>query len=201
MTHQSSILRLLALPDYFRITDVQTDGGEPAPELTLSVISTRRFACCPLCQRPSRRVHSHYLRTLADLPCAGQALLLNVTVRRFFCGNRQCPRRVFAERLPELTQPYARRTRRQRDKLQDIGVANGGRAGARLAARRWSLCGLFPWLDGTASAGYGAALASTASHIGSCRHSLCGCCAALSFGSGISPDPMDGHSKANMCMP
>jgi transposase len=124
----------LALPDYFRITDVQTDGGEPAPELTLSVISTRRFACCPLCQRPSRRVHSHYLRTLADLPCAGQALLLNVTVRRFFCGNRQCPRRVFAERLPELTQPYARRTRRQRDKLQDIGVANGGRAGARLAA-------------------------------------------------------------------
>jgi transposase len=134
MAQLSSIRRLLALPDYFRITDLQIQDGEQSPQLTLGVSSTRRFACCPLCQRPARRVHSHYVRTLADLPCGGQALL-NVTVRRFFCGNRHCPRRVFAERLPELTQPYARRTRRQCDKLQGIGLAEGGRAGARLAAR------------------------------------------------------------------
>jgi transposase len=133
MAQQSSIRPLLALPDYFRITDLQINDGVHTQALTLSICSSRRFACCPLCQRPSRRAHSHYVRILADLPCGGQALLLNVTVRRFFCGNPHCPRRVFAERLPELRQPYARRTRRQRDKRQGIGVATGGRAGARLA--------------------------------------------------------------------
>jgi transposase len=133
MTQQSLIRPLLALPDYFRITDIEANGSEQTAALRLGGISMRPVACCPLCQRPSRRVHSHYVRTLADLPSGGPALSLNVTVRRFFCGHPHCPRRVFAERLPDLTQPHARRTRRQRDKLQEIGLATGGRAGARLA--------------------------------------------------------------------
>jgi hypothetical protein len=47
---------------------------------------------------------------LADLPWAGHPVTLQVWVRRFRCGNRQCPRRIFAERLPELAAPHARRT-------------------------------------------------------------------------------------------
>ncbi len=41
------------------------------PALHLAVIGTRRWARCPLCQRRSKRRHSQYERTLADLPCAG----------------------------------------------------------------------------------------------------------------------------------
>jgi transposase len=72
---------------------------------------------------------------LADLPWAGHPVTLQVWVRRFRCGNRQCPRRIFAERLPELAAPYARRTVAQQTALRVLGCALGGQAGVRVAAR------------------------------------------------------------------
>jgi transposase len=54
-------------------------------------------------------------------------------VRKFFCENPACPRRIFAERLVGLTQAQARRTNRQREVLTAIAFAVGGEAGARLA--------------------------------------------------------------------
>ena len=87
--------------------------------------------CCPRCGRCSRHVHSHYERTLADCPWTGQALTLQVRVRRFRCRVRGCPQRVFTERLPSLARPWGRRTERQRRSLQRHGVDLGGEAGAR----------------------------------------------------------------------
>ncbi len=46
-----------------------------------------------------------------------------------------CTRRIFTERLPELIAAYARKTCRLVAVLRAIGVALGGSAGARLAAR------------------------------------------------------------------
>jgi transposase len=103
--------------------------------LTLDLTTTRRTAHCPLCARRSRRVHSRYRRILADLPWAGRSVVLNVQVRRFFCRNRQCPRAIFAERLPHLVTPRARRTVAQQALLLDLACALGGQAGARLATR------------------------------------------------------------------
>jgi transposase len=91
-------------------------------------------ATCPLCQQISHRVHSHYTRTLADLPCVGKALRLLVQVRRFFCENKACARKIFAERLPELTSVYARRTTRCKEQLAELGFALGGKAAATLSA-------------------------------------------------------------------
>ena len=90
-------------------------------------------ATCPLCQHVSHRVHSHYARTLQDLPSAGKTLRLLVLVRRFFCGNETCPRKIFAERLPELTSVYARRTTRCKETLAELGFALGGKAAAALS--------------------------------------------------------------------
>src|SRR5262245_17490047 len=56
-----------------------------ATRLTVAVESTRRTAPCPLCRRRSTRVHSRYVRTLADLPWAERAVRLRLTVRRFRC--------------------------------------------------------------------------------------------------------------------
>ncbi len=100
--------------------------------LTLSVVMETTTVPCPICGQHSHRVHSRYQRTLQDVPCAGKVLQLQVQVRRFFCLNAQCPRKIFAERLPELTTVYARRTTRCTTSLTELGFALGGKAGARL---------------------------------------------------------------------
>jgi transposase len=62
---------------------------------------------------------------------------IHLTVRKFVCRNRACGRRIFTERLPDLVAPFARKTDRLITVLRAIGVALGGNAGARLAARLW----------------------------------------------------------------
>jgi transposase len=107
----------------------------PAPDhIILITRSTGDLAACPLCHQPSARVHSSYSRRLADLPWQGRIVALHLRVRRFRCANRDCRRRIFAER-PALTQPKARRTLRLREIQQQIGLALGGEPGSRLAGR------------------------------------------------------------------
>ena len=53
-------------------------------------------------------------------------------MRRFFCRNRGCVRRIFCERLPDGA-AHARKTTRLEDALRAIVVVLGGEAGARLA--------------------------------------------------------------------
>ncbi|MDP9379604.1 MAG: ISL3 family transposase [Chloroflexota bacterium] len=106
------------------------------PRCVTILASTEGHAArCPECGCTSRRVHSRYRRRLADLPWGGVPMRLCVTVRKLFCDNPLCRRKVFAERLEGVAQRYARRTDRQRTALEDIGLALGGRAGARLAVR------------------------------------------------------------------
>ena len=65
---------------------------------------------------------------------AGQPVVIHLTVRRFFCPVADCPARTFAEQVSGLTLRYGRRTPVARQVLEAIGLALGGRAGARLAA-------------------------------------------------------------------
>ena len=59
---------------------------------------------------------------------------MQVLVRRFFCPTADCPRLIFAERIPELAVPFARRTLRFTATLETLGRSLGGEAGARTAA-------------------------------------------------------------------
>jgi transposase len=95
--------------------------------------SRRRAAVCPSCQQRSRAVHSTYRRTVADLPLAGATLVLHLQVRRFFCRHAACPQRIFAERFPSLVPVRGRHSTGVCTALRHIGLAIGGRAGARLA--------------------------------------------------------------------
>jgi transposase len=81
-------------------------------------------------------VQSRYGRTLADLAWGERAVRLFVTVRRFWCLVPTCPRRIFAERLPAVMTPYARRTTRLADTQAHTALALGGTAGARQCARQ-----------------------------------------------------------------
>src|SRR3954454_15040051 len=91
---------------------------------------TRPGGRCPDCGRASRAVHSRYRRRPADLPLLGRAVRVELRVRRFYCRNPACARRTFAERLPELLGPRARRTLRLAEAQGRIGVGLGGAARA-----------------------------------------------------------------------
>jgi transposase len=104
-------------------------------DLTVHLAITTPNATCPVCGSDARRIHSRYTRRLTDLPCLGRAVRLRVTVRRFSCPQPDCPRRIFAERLPGFAEPHARTTARLGRAHDSIGYALGGEAGARLTVR------------------------------------------------------------------
>ena len=51
------------------------------------------------------------------------------------CQNDHCERRIFADRLPKLATPYARRTARMAGIVQLFGHSAGGRPSERLMGR------------------------------------------------------------------
>lgn len=122
---------LLPLPTGVVIKHVTLDGDH----LLIQVEACGPLACCPLCARPARRIHSTYTRTLADLPCAGRPVILHLLVRKWYCEATDCPRRIFTERLSELVRPSARMTLRLSAALQAQGLATCGEGGARLGKR------------------------------------------------------------------
>ncbi len=122
-------IRSLAAPGRLRIEELLLEGGG----VTVRASARGQDAVCPVCGSGSRRVHGHYTRTLADLPWGGVPVRLRVRVRKFFCDEPSCERRIFAERLEKVARPFARGTDRQREALEWIAFALGGEAGARLA--------------------------------------------------------------------
>jgi transposase len=127
---------LLPDPTTLRLEACAVDDA--AAQITLRVRSTQATAPCPLCTTPAQRIHSHYERTLADLPWAAYRVRLQLRVRKWFCGNRRCGRRIFTERLPTIAAPWARRTLRLAQRLVALGMALGGTAGVRLSSA-WDL--------------------------------------------------------------
>ncbi len=104
-----------------------------ATQIILNVISTQALAYCPLCHQVAHRIHSHYQRTLADLPWGEYEVLWQLQVRKFFCSNPDCQRQIFTERLADIVAPWARKTARMAQRQTSIGLALGGIAGARLS--------------------------------------------------------------------
>ncbi len=120
------------IPAEFNVEAVHDAAGA-----VVVVASGRALECrCPHCGTLSRRVHSRYPRMLADLPCAGRRLELNLTVRRFVCNAGNCRRKIFAERFgDDVIRPMARRTARLDCLVRHLALALGGRPAARFADR------------------------------------------------------------------
>jgi transposase len=104
-----------------------------SPRLTFRVQLDQEDASCPACGVRSARVHSHYHRSLGDVPCLGRRLILLVRIRRFRCVNSVCRQRTFAERPDAIARPRARHTDRLRTLHHAVALALGGNAGARMA--------------------------------------------------------------------
>ncbi|MCE9669550.1 ISL3 family transposase [Myxococcus stipitatus] len=100
--------------------------------LVLGVRMEGTGARCPSCQTPSTSVHGSDVRRPADLPAAGQAVQLELRVRRFICRNPECSRRTFAERPMWLLSYRARRTRRLAAAQRAVAITAGAETEARL---------------------------------------------------------------------
>lgn len=101
----------------------------------LIVSSKQTVAPCPVCTFPTHRIHSHYERRLADLSWAEYRVSWQLQVRKYFCLNQQCQRRIFTEPLPGIVAPWARRKQRLAVQLSAIGLAVGGALGVKLSHR------------------------------------------------------------------
>ncbi len=98
------------LPSPTELSLQHWDWNTATPQVTIYLASTQTVAQCPLCHRPSHRIHSHYDRTLKDLPVVQFSLTIVLTVCQVCCLNDTCPRRIFTERSPGIVAPWARRT-------------------------------------------------------------------------------------------
>jgi transposase len=124
---------VLLLPDPTVLALVDLDIDEAIKTITAIAVTTSLEAQCPLCGQLAHRVQSRYVRTLADLPCSGQRVRWLVQVRRFWCENAACIRKIFTERLPACAPTYARRTSKQAETLRELAFVLGGKAGERIA--------------------------------------------------------------------
>jgi len=90
-------------------------------------------ALCPVCGTLAHRIHSRYERTVWDLSLQNVQVILHLHVRKFYCDQPSCPRRIFTERLPQVTAPHGRFTFALRQFLGQLGREQGGAPGARSA--------------------------------------------------------------------
>src|ERR1700690_1656166 len=101
------------------IAGLEIDEVEVSEErVRIEAHSTHNKAGCPDCGQVSSQVHSWYQRHPMDLACIGQTVQFVLSVRRFFCIEKTCQRRMFVEPMNPWLARYARRTGRLNTILQ-----------------------------------------------------------------------------------
>jgi transposase len=79
------------LPD---LSDLVIEQISVTNEVTITVRAASPAAPCPCCGTISKRIQSRYMRTLRDLPASGRPVHLVLHVRRFFCQESTCIRKI-----------------------------------------------------------------------------------------------------------
>jgi len=100
--------------------------------VTIGLMSSYSFGVCPQCKQISYKVHSYYERKVNDLPMSGKTVHLRISVRKFFCRQAECSRKIFAERFDECLPSYQRRLQRSKAQIGQIGLSCGSKPGAKL---------------------------------------------------------------------
>lgn len=97
---------LYPLKGFVLIQIIKTSSGK----VLLKATSSSRSAICPYCQTLSEKRHSSYIRKPQALPCSNTPVQLVLSVQRYICQNPTCDHTTFAERIPDTSSFYARKT-------------------------------------------------------------------------------------------
>lgn len=84
---QLARLRITRVFDAGRSVRIQASTGDPKAD-------------CPACGVASRRVHSRYERRVSDIAVSSRETLIHLQVRRSFCRNGGCSKKIFSEQVP-----------------------------------------------------------------------------------------------------
>ncbi len=69
---------------------------------------------------------------IGDLPVSGKIAKLKLQVRKFFCENLDCSRKIFTERFTEHLNSYSRRFERLNELITSMGLELGGSVAQRI---------------------------------------------------------------------
>jgi transposase len=107
-------------------------------EVSIRVVSNRLRGACPRGSKPSGAIPRSSRQKPLELPCAGQVIHLERSVKTFFCREKECSQNIFAERLPAFLETSSCLTARLRTIIQAIVGAFTAQAGARFGVP-WGL--------------------------------------------------------------
>jgi transposase len=126
------VIPSLLLPDSALAQESELAFENDPRAIVMEIVVLEPTTQCPLCGQLATRIHSHYGRSLADLPWADIPVRISLRVRRFHCDNPVCRRKIFCERVLNIAAPWARRTQRLTAAQAQIGLRAGGVGGAEL---------------------------------------------------------------------
>ena len=135
---------IIALPDK-RLRCVSHE--EAAGIIIIHAESAGREAKCPYCGEVSVRVHSRYQRKLQDLPIQGKKVRLVIENKKYFCGNKDCGHRTFAESFA-FFEPKATKTKRLQEEILRVSLTQSSISAARYLSNsvadvsKSTICGL-----------------------------------------------------------
>jgi len=98
--------------------------------IKIYVESINERAVCPYCGKASYKVHSHYTRTLQDLPIQGKKVKLVMDNKKYFCLNRDCPHKTFAEKFT-FFEPKATKTKRLQEEILRVSMTQSSLSAAK----------------------------------------------------------------------
>jgi len=118
---------MITLPDEsIRYISHESDGSG----IILNVESIKTEAICPYCGVKSDKVHSWYIRKLQDLPIQGKKVKLHLKNRKYFCINRECMHKTFAEQFTFYTRKSPR-TRRLEEEIMRVSLTQSSVAASK----------------------------------------------------------------------
>ena len=89
--------------------------------IAVKVESSRDEAPCPYCGKTSSRVHGTYERSFQDLPMQGKKVYVSIMNRKYFCDNRDCPNKTFAESFGFL-KPKSKKSERLINEIMKLST-------------------------------------------------------------------------------
>jgi transposase len=112
-----------------------TQVSKTSGKVIQKAVRTSRSAVSPYCQTLSKKRHSYYVRKPQAMPCSITPVQLILRVQRYFCQNPVCIHTTFAERIPDTSRFYSRKTIHLEALLQVLAFEMSAETVARVCKR------------------------------------------------------------------